>query len=235
MHGWFLRILIAILAATTLVSCARRPSAGYQPNIFAIPEAIVTASRASDPRLKDELQRRLDAAIAISHRGAPVRKAYLDVAILDSRIAQGAAGFDNSARVQVIARSPLSSEPLFLREFESVSYTTDSALAPAGLADSIAARIRGEFSLAAPAPQSYNPARSISTRLSGQNRPKMPQQGNVRPRADGDALLNANTQFGAGGEIETRPNVSQQSSGTSSRDEPCIVTEDNDCSYMFEN
>lgn len=250
------QLFIIIAAGAALASCAPRKVNYEQRNIFEITAASVSLSGNVDPALGPELQRRLDASIEISHRGSPVRSAYLDVGVLSVNGRRGLGDKSNSARVQVIARDPQTNEPLYLTDFEANSFAGSKAFAAASLAEAIAAHIRIEFALATPSPNAIRPEIEISTRLKNEEWAPTGTARAYQPQESGDVLLNANTRFSSDGEISTanedRPKqdgpvrlyVDEKTGRLTElkpredegdlaegfdNDEPCVVTTDNDC------
>ncbi len=229
---WF-RIVVLLWVAAALSACAgkhTRQNAYTQGNVFEVTSSSVSLSNGVDPRLKDALERRLDASISVSHRGAPMQQVSLEVSILN--VVTG--DIENDARVQVVARRAQSGEPLYLNEFKAISYSPDGVPAYVGLADAIASRIRVEFALATPSDKDIAERPRISTILSSENRASTPMaMVQPSPRAGGDALLNANTQFGVNGEIDMHEKSTEGAeppiSASIDGDEPCVVTADNDC------
>ncbi|MCO6186133.1 hypothetical protein [Rhizobium sp. L1K21] len=247
-------LVLSFLAVALLSACAPRKQTYYQQNVFEITAASISLSASIDPELKAELQRRLDASIEISHRGGPVQAAYLDVGILNVNGGRGLGSRENRARVQVIARNPQTSEPLYLTDFEAVSFAGSRAFASASLAEAIATRIRMEFALAAPSPNAIRPEPQISTRLEGGEAVSPAVARAYQPQAGGDALLNSSTRFGSDGEITPEPKLPAQNAGpvqlyvdentgkltemppeedgeiaVDGTGEPCVVTLENDC------
>ena len=261
MRKTLIQLFTLSLTALLLVSCASRRPQNPQQNVFEVTGASVSGGRGSASELIEQLQRRLDASIAITKRGVPMRKVFLDVGILRSGLNRGLSESESTAQVQVIARDPATSEPVYLTEFDVRASAADPKLSAATLAESIAARIRYAFALSTPAPQSLAEYRPLSTVLRDDvTAPVVPA-----PVSSGDALLNANTRFTSSGEINIPPPANEfppaprpiaetslrrtlQANGTSAakemnagavhrktEGEPCVVTIENDCTAVSAN
>jgi len=203
------RVFTLLFLAATLAACAPRPKVVYRvPEVMEIRGAIVTANAGVSRNIARLLKQQLDKSIRSTHRPVPLRRAVMNVHLVNVIQFADLDGHGNRTQteVSVTLTDVETGQPVSVQSYQIHSFALNQRSADFAAAETIAARLRAEYALAQPVLRGrpdYVP--DTSTRLHGE-RPLRVKAVEEKPKpvviplktvpvidADQDPVLNSRT------------------------------------------
>lgn len=147
------RVFTLLFLAATLAACAPRPKVVYRvPEVMEIRGAIVTANAGVSRNIARLLKQQLDKSIRSTHRPVPLRRAVMNVHLVNVIQFADLDGHGNRTQteVSVTLTDVETGQPVSVQSYQIHSFALNQRSADFAAAETIAARLRAEYALAQP-------------------------------------------------------------------------------------
>jgi hypothetical protein len=198
MFRTFTRLAALLLLAVTMAACGPKPKPVPETQqIFDIRSVTVASNDQMSGRLLSQIKDELDRSIAATVRRVPMPPAAMTVRVVSVSRGNGLDRGRAQAEVSVLLSDVGNGQTIMVRNYLVMAFSEHGHVSGALMADTIAARLRFEYSLVTPQIRRTAANRPAISTVMSDDQPQQPQviKLDTAPAvgADQDPLLNSRT------------------------------------------